>query len=190
MALSTLHSIGCAKAAVASPAATPPTSGGPQMAVPKAPPPRGPDGPITAAERDEAVEALARELTAKYVFPDKANEVARAIRARRKRGEYDKITTGHALATTLTNDINAVLRDAHFHVRFSKGRCRRKRRREAVGRGAGPLRGLLAPHERGIRKVERLPGNIGYLEVRGFAFPAAASRRRRRRWRSWRRPTR
>ncbi|MFZ6183399.1 S41 family peptidase [Nannocystis pusilla] len=172
LALSTVHTIGCAKAAVASPDATPPTSGGPQMAVPKAPPPRGPDGPITAAEREEAVEALARELTAKYVFPDKANEVARVIRARRKRGEYDKITTGHALATTLTNDINEVLRDAHFHVRFSKEtlppqQTEGKPSAEELARFEDFSRRMNG----GFEKVERLPGNIGYLEVRGFAFP-------------------
>ncbi|MDC0719183.1 S41 family peptidase [Nannocystis bainbridge] len=162
--------LGCASAAAAAPA--PPSPAGPQMAVPVTPPPRGPDGPITAAERDEAIEAIARELTAKYVFPAKANEVVKSIRARHKRGEYDKLTTGHALATTLTDHVNAVLRDAHFNIRFSK---------ETLP----PMQGgdTLSPEEQarfevfsrrmngGFEKVERLPGNLGYLEVRGFGFP-------------------
>jgi hypothetical protein len=170
--LSTMAAIGCAQAAAATPPATPPSSGGPQMAAPEAPAPRGPDGPITAAERDAAIEALARELTEKYVSPAKPTEVARAIRARRKRGEYDKITTGHALATTLTNHVNEVLRDAHFHVRYSKEPLPPRQD------NAQPSAEELARYEEfsrrangGFEKVERLPGNIGYLEVRGFAFP-------------------
>ncbi|PCC67101.1 N-terminal domain of Peptidase_S41 [Nannocystis exedens] len=172
LAMSTVYAIGCAPAAVARPAAAAPTSGEPQMAVPEAPAPRGPDGAITAAERDEAIEALARELTAKYVFPAKGTEVAKAIRARRKRGEYDKITTGHALATTLTNHINEVLRDAHFHVRFSKETLPP---RPAEGKPSAEELARFEEFSRhangGFEKVERLPGNIGYLEVRGFAFP-------------------
>lgn len=173
LTISTTYAIGCAPVAAAKPAAAAPSSAsGPPMAVPKPRPPVGPDGPITAAERDETIEAIARELTEKYVFPKKATEVARAIRARKKRGEYNGITTGHALATTLTGHINEILLDAHFNVRYSKEPLPPRQPQ------AAPSAEELARHEEfsnhvngGFERVERLPGNIGYLEVRGFGFP-------------------
>ncbi|MBZ5708845.1 S41 family peptidase [Nannocystis pusilla] len=173
LTISTLDAFGCAPVAAAKPAAVAPAeASGPARAVPPPRPPKGPDGPITAAERDQAIEAIARELTEKYVFPKKATEVARALRARKKRGEYNGITTGHALATALTAHINEVLFDAHFHVRFSKETLPPQRQ------PGPPSAEDLARYEAfanqvngGFERVERLPGNLGYVEVRSFEFP-------------------
>lgn len=171
-ALTLTSAPGCTRASATHEPTVPVAIGGPQMAAPDPPQPRGPDAPITAAQRDEAVEALARALLESYVFPERAAEAAKSVRARRKRGEYDKLTTGHALATTLTRDINAILRDAHFHVRFSKEPLPERKQ------GEGPSAEEIAAHHEferqvngGFERVERLPGNIGYIEVRSFAFP-------------------
>jgi hypothetical protein len=163
---------GCTSVAVDHGPARPPVAPGPQMAAPELRPPSGPDGPITAAQRGEAIEGLLRALNDTYVFPDRGKEVVKAVRARAKRGEYDAIATGHALATALTRDVNAVLKDAHFHVRFSKERVPERKQADK------PSPEELAKYDEfekqvngGFEKVERLPGNIGYLEVRSFEFP-------------------
>jgi len=172
LTISTTYVFGCAPVAAARPAAAPEAAGGPPGAVPAPRPPRGPDGPITAAERDEAIEAIARELSEKYVFPKKATEVARSIRARKKRGEYGGITTGHALATTLTAHINQILLDAHFNILYSKETLPPQPPPGAPSAEDVARQEEFANHlNGGFERVERLPGNIGYLEVRGFGFP-------------------
>lgn len=169
--LSLLVTTGCASAAAA-PAPAPPAAKGPRMAVPEPPPPKGPDAPITAAQRDEAIDALARALSETYVFPERAAEAVKSIRARRKRGEYDRLTTGHALAIALTRDVNGILQDAHFGVRFRKDRLPE---RKQVGEPSAEEIAAHVEFEKhvngGFERVERLPGNIGYIEVRSFEFP-------------------
>lgn len=134
-------------------------------------PPRGSDGPLTAEERDAALKLLLDKLDAHYVFPDKAKLVRKSIEARRKRGEYDKLTTGHAFTKALSTHVNEILKDAHFRVFFSAERIPEEERQ---------LEATPAERERhakmgrtvngGFERVERLPGNIGYLEVRSFGF--------------------
>jgi hypothetical protein len=131
----------------------------------------GPDGPVTPAERSAAVERLLAMLKDRYVFPDKAQKAQAAVRSRLRRGDYDKIGMGRELARTLTAHVNEVLKDAHFHVLYSAEKIpedekkgeptpAERERHEAMGR---TLNG-------GIERAERLPGNVGYLEVQSFEF--------------------
>lgn len=137
----------------------------------KRPPPRGPDAAITPAQRTATIDNLLRTLSAKYVFPELATRAGKAVRARQKRGEYDAITTGHALAVALTDHINAEIRDAHFGVHFSAAALPP---REQLDKPSPAELAEYADIERhvngGFERVERLPGNLGYIEVRSFAF--------------------
>lgn len=165
---------GCGAGAVAQGggAALTPAPARPSMAAAGEPGPRGPDGPITTALRDGAIDALLRALDEKYVFPEKAAAAKKAVQARRKRGEYSSIATGHALATALTAHVNEVLKDAHFHVRFSlEALPERERAEEPSPEEVAEEVALERSVNGGIEKVERLPGNIGLVEVRSFAFP-------------------
>lgn len=166
--------LGCAPAVVAPAAAEgpdiPAAAPGPQMAA-KVREPIGPDGPITPALRAETIDELLRVLGDKYVFSDKARDVIKSIKARQKRGAYDSVATGHALATALSSDANQILNDGHFHVRFS---LEALPVREKADKPSPEELKQFAELERaangGVEKVERLPGNIGYIEVRSFQF--------------------
>jgi len=132
---------------------------------------RGPDGPVTSEEKDAAISKLLARLDSHYVFPEKAKLVRAAIEARKKRGEYEKLETGHALAKALSAHINEVLKDAHFGVRFSaekipEDELQSKPTAAEIERYTARGRVLNG----GFERVERLPGNIGYLEVRSFGF--------------------
>ncbi|MCC6551449.1 MAG: S41 family peptidase [Polyangiaceae bacterium] len=166
--------LGCAPAAIArDPAeapAIPAASPGPRLAA-QAREPRGPDGPITPALRAETIDGLLRVLADKYVFPEKAQAALKSIKARQKRGAYDTLTTGHALAKALTSDINEIFKDAHFHVQFNLEALPPREKAdkpspEELRRGAEFEREVNG----GFERVERLPGNIGYVEVRSFGF--------------------
>jgi C-terminal processing protease CtpA/Prc len=87
------------------------------------------------------------------------------VRRRLSSGEYDGITSPQTFAETLTRHLQDVTRDKHLRVRLAP--------RDASSRRRGPPPAadrLRAARENGygFGRAEILPGNIGYLEIRGF----------------------
>ncbi len=138
---------------------------------PPSPPP--PDGPINANIRKETVETLAKEMEAAYVYADKGKQVAADLRARLGRGEYDKLDRAQAFAKTLTEQLQGPTKDKHLRVMFNeKEFAVPPARREPTGAELEEQKAYFRSINFGVERVERLPGNIGYLDLRGFS-PAA-----------------
>ncbi len=134
-----------------------------------------PDMAITPALRTEVIEGALREIRQRYVFPEVAEKMETAIRERLKKGEYDTLTSAKMLAQLLTDHLREVCRDRHLGVRYFV---------EAIPKrtGGGPsteererYRRMAGLRNFGFTKVERLPGNIGYLGLEGFEEAALAA---------------
>jgi C-terminal processing protease CtpA/Prc len=103
----------------------------------------------------------------KYVFPEKAVEVAAAVEARLNAGEYDSLDE-ETLGVRVTEQFFAISGDKHLRLR---------RRPDEVGDAMTPEEELAAWNEAQrlsnyrIARVERLDGNVGYLDVRGVTSP-------------------
>ena len=125
------------------------------------------DVAISAADRNAAIDALARELTGLYVFPAKATEAVDAVRAHAAAGTYDSITSAQALAETLTRHLQDVTRDKHLRVRVAAPAA-------ATGRPLRPSAAdrLNAARENryGFGRSGILSDNVGYLEIRSFGL--------------------
>jgi C-terminal processing protease CtpA/Prc len=95
----------------------------------------------------------------------------RVIRSRRRRGHYAGLTTARALADSLTAHLQAVSRDRHLQVRYSHDPLPPFPWRR--GSDTDPADSARAHGRRvrfGVGRPERLAGNVGYLEIRSFAF--------------------
>ena len=143
-----------------------------------------PDDGSLAAERLSGREIVTKALEllrANYVFPEQAEQAATAIEARLEAGEYDDLDE-ITLTELLTSHLQEVTDDRHLRVVLGGG----------PGPGPGP-RAEQVPEEPkdrearrlamrqrgrldnfGIRRVDRLDGNVGYLDVRRVAMPANA----------------
>jgi hypothetical protein len=133
------------------------------------PPPKA-DAPLTSAQRHAVVDTLARELRARYVYPERAEPMARQLVDRARRGAYDGAATVGALGEMLDKDLREVGQDGHMRVRFMPqvqpeppGEQPRATREEVA-----EARAEAARQGYGVTRVQRLPGNIGYLDLRGF----------------------
>jgi hypothetical protein len=133
------------------------------------------DEPLSAAD---IVQLVARQLRASYVFPDAGRLAAAALEARLAAGEYDGLDDA-SLAELLTAQLYEACADKHLRVRAMPPGAGPPR----SGRRPGPAeRGRPQPDSRpefrplnfGIFRVERLAGNIGYLDVRMVADPRRA----------------
>ncbi len=132
-----------------------------------------PDLTIDASVRTEVIEAILKRLNDSYVFPEMAQKMETAIRARVQNKEYDRVTSAAEFARTLTEHLQAVSHDKHLRVRYSPQPipAREERRREPSAEERESFRRFANRINHGFEKIERLRGNIGYLDLRGFFDP-------------------
>ncbi len=133
----------------------------------------GEDLTIDDDARAVVLDGVVKALTDFYVFPDVAARMTQDIAQRRQRHEYDGITSARQLAQTLTANLTDVSHDKHLRVNYSAGvvpafpypppppSAEQLERQRAV----------MKQTNFGFEKVERLAGNIGYLDLRGFMPP-------------------
>lgn len=125
---------------------------------------------IDSVVRAQVVEAAAKALTDRYIFPDLGMEMANKIRHQNAAHAYDSLTTGTDFSRQLTADLYSVGHDKHVHVDSEDGR-----RQVRMGPGPdGPGPGGPGPQMRviegpppaaAVTEFRRLPGNIGYIRV-------------------------
>ncbi len=125
---------------------------------------------IDAATRTQVIDGILKRLNDSYVFPDVAKKMEQSLRERAGKKEYDQITSAKEFATRLTDDLQAVSHDKHLRVRYSyQAIPERGQRREPTAEEREQRKRDLTWLNHGFGKVERLPGNIGYLEFFNFA---------------------
>ncbi len=134
--------------------------------------PEQPDLTIDAAMRTKVIDGVLKRLNDSYVFPEVAKKMEQSIRERVNKKEYDQVTSAKEFAAKLTTDLQAISNDKHLRVRYShRAIPERGPRREPTAEEREEEKRELAWMNHGFSKVERLPGNIGYVEFRGFMNP-------------------
>jgi len=131
-----------------------------------------PDMTIDAATRTQVIESLLKDFNEAYVFPEVAKKIEADVRGRVKNKEYDTLMSAREFAQKLTNDLQSVSRDKHIRVRFSKNVIPvRKDREEPTAAERAEGENYMRRINFGFEKIERLQGNIGYVDLRGFMDP-------------------
>lgn len=131
--------------------------------------PEQPDLSIDAATKTQVIDTILKRLNDSYVFPEVAKKMEESIRDRVTKKEYDQITSAKQFATQLTTDLQAISKDKHLRVRYSHQPIpERGPRREPTAADREQRRRELTWLNHGFGKVERLRGNLGYLEFVNF----------------------
>ncbi len=136
-------------------------------------PPSAKDIPMDTATKNAIIMNLNQEMQNKYVFPEIAEKVEKMLLKRQKNGDYEKITSAEAFASTLTEHLQSETRDKHLSVHYSYNeipirnsdstQTQADTEQQAVDELA-----FMKWVNFGVERVERLPGNVGYLELNGF----------------------
>lgn len=131
-----------------------------------------PDMTIDAKTRQEVIDSILSNLNDSYVFADVAKKMEENVRNRVKNKEYDLITSAKAFAVKLTEDLQSVSKDKHLRVRYSYQAIPvREKRDKPTEQEEADYRNYLKRINYGFEKVERMQGNIGYIDLRGFTDP-------------------
>lgn len=139
---------------------------------------------LRRAEQRQVVDSVAGVLRARYVDVEVAERVSAHLRERLAAGAYDADTLPAALAAALTRDMYAVSQDLHMRLSYEPTReftmeANTQRVVVPAGQGAagqvmrtGRIDGrdsaTLARANFHYARVERLPGNVGYLKLDQF----------------------
>ena len=141
--------------------------------------------PLTSTVRRTVVGALAEQLTRHYVDADTGAMIAKHMRDRLAAGAYDTISSPGRFAEALTVDLRSVNGDRHLNVTYSPGSPGQRPGPEGIRMMGPPTRGPGGPGGPGgpppnaaaaarrtnfsLGRVDILPGNVGYMDIRGFA---------------------
>lgn len=96
------------------------------------------------------------------------------VKSKLSSGSYDSIEDPMKFAETLTADLQSISNDKHIRVRFSPQDAERLLEQEKNGSDPGDekhFNEMMKKENYGFKKVERLAGNIGYVDFRNFASP-------------------
>jgi hypothetical protein len=124
------------------------------------------DVKFDAALRRRVIDGVDANLAEFYIDAAVARQMQEAVQAHEKAGEYDSITDGDAFAAQLTKDLRAVSHDKHLGVNFNPFKMPE---RKAPNPGdIAQMRQQMRHNNCAFKKVEVLPGNIGYVKFDGF----------------------
>jgi len=131
-------------------------------------PARAETGP--AGELAAIIQRIVKELNTSYIDAEKARKLEPVLR----RADFSKVDSEEAFAKSVTAMMLDVTKDPHLRLMY--------RASAPEGANASPaptlaqqqarMREELREENYGIERVERLPGNIGYLKTSFFASAA------------------
>ena len=118
------------------------------------------------------IQSLSDKLRACYVFPDIAEQICACLQEHLENGDYADIED-ELLALALTMHLQEVNHDEHLWIRWHSEPLPDEEGSLRHNREWQDERMLEAGLDNyGLHKVERLAGNIGYIEFRLFHRPA------------------
>ncbi len=119
-------------------------------------------GPVA---RDAIVDETLVQIREQYVFPDRLPAIERLVRKHQAAGDYRGAADDKAFAALLTSHLQQVTHDRHMSVRHQP---KVREHRPAAWTSTPAKREKERRENYGLRKLEVLPGNVGYLDIGSF----------------------
>ena len=123
-----------------------------------------PAGHASASPRTDT-DSVAKAIEDNFYDVARGKSIASDLRAAAAKGDFDAYDDNRELAAALTQRLKPL--DAHFNVQWSPPTAKDDNNKgdRRPPRSPPPTHGT----QHGIRRVEILPGNIGYIDLRQFA---------------------
>ena len=127
------------------------------------------DKPITELYKEQAINRLSELMNDFYVFPEVAKLTEEHLMVQLKEGHFEQFGNDVTFAEALTESVQAINKDKHMRIRTN---------RPDVAPANSPDRMIEVRVDQinrtrrsnaGFSSVKIMEGNVGYLDLRGFA---------------------
>ena len=127
------------------------------------------DKPITELYKEQAINRLSELMNDFYVFPEVAKLTEEHLMVQLKEGHFEQFGNDVTFAEALTESVQAINKDKHMRIRTN---------RPYVAPANSPDRMIEVRIDQinrtrrsnaGFSSVKIMEGNVGYLDLRGFA---------------------
>ena len=125
---------------------------------------------INSDKRNTIIDTVLLKLNELYVYPEIAQKMTLHIREKQKDHEYDQIENLDEFVNRLTKDLLSIFQDGHLQIQVLKERVAEMRPEESEEEWWKRRVKEAEYNNFFFRKVEWLPGNIGYLDIRRFEY--------------------
>ncbi|MFZ5979502.1 MAG: S41 family peptidase [Candidatus Zixiibacteriota bacterium] len=118
----------------------------------------------------EIIDSIAYALNEVYVFPEVAKEMEKHLRKQYHNKAYKNLTALNQFTEKLTEDMREISHDLHLGIRYLPADMIIQDDRDTLSDEEQLIRlkRELEYNNFAFEKVERLPGNVGYLKMNGF----------------------
>lgn len=131
---------------------------------------------LDSKKRTEIIDSVSAAIDRFYVFPKVAGDMTAFVKKKNKNKAYDDLVSPMEFTARLTDDLRSVCHDRHLGVRYYAP--------EEIADMTDPDSARAMEREiesaqyrnYGFNKIERLDGNVGYLDFIGFSSQPGAGK--------------
>lgn len=126
---------------------------------------------LTRKDAGDAIDSIASILQRYYVFPDKAAKISAYLQQQKNKGAYNGFSTYTAFASQVNKDIQQVHQDLHLKLSYDPEKAALVRKADNAKPDSSIYKKRAAREQYfnyGIFNVQRLAGNIAYIDLREF----------------------
>lgn len=123
---------------------------------------------IGKQQKAEAIDSVVKLMNERYIFPETAKQIELHLRKQQIKKVYDTITNGDVFAAALTTDIRNICNDKHVSIRYSAEAApvNRNTFMQISDEERKGYTEWLRLENYGVRKIDILRGNIGYIDFK------------------------
>ena len=119
--------------------------------------------------KEQVISKLSQLMNDYYVFPEVAKQTEKHLKKQLADGYYDSIETDEAFAAALTESVQSINKDRHMRIRKNPPFVAPDHSPERVAEEHLDRFNRSRWYNAGFMNVKVLEGNVGYLDLRGFA---------------------
>ncbi len=127
------------------------------------------DNSFTKEYKEEVIQNLSQLMNDFYVFPEIAKLTEEHLKAQLLDGYFDQFENDETLAAALTKSVQAINKDKHMRIRSNQPYVTPEKTQERIVEEHLARIDRSRKSNAGFKTVKILDGNVGYIDLRGFA---------------------